>query len=744
MESVVAVIAVCMAETDADKTDATDVMAVSRASVSAEMLAFITLCTDASDEVAVLRDVENVTSDTAWATNSVEIAVFNAVSAAASDTDAVVKASPTAITDAARMLVSVASAAAVALFADGTADSTVESVVANDVKCEPRVLTSLLSTVLKLVSANESAATDELSADETDTIAVARFTSSTDIALDTAVMSAITFAICVKLGLVFNSAAISASVSRAEGALPFSADISAFKALVAADLSVLSNVDRLDAAVTSDGSSVPSTPDETDCTWLWRTDTSVEITVLSEVLAFTSETRESLAATDRELVWLCCTDRSTKTAEFRLATDVVSADASVLVPDDKASTDELRALDSATSAADITKCVDCRTETAPDTDVESDDAEVLSALVSAVSAALKDVVVANTDDAAVLTVLETSDTELLRALSSLEIMVLMETSVETRDDRWVLIAVDRDVTSEARVLISVLSSVFNAESTAFNETDAALTAVERDVTSEVRVLISVLSSVFNAESTAFNETAAALTAVERDVTAEDRVLISVLSSVLSPESTVLNETDTALKAADRDVTSEVRTLISDAMDVNSIVLPFVIVVVSDGSFPMAVTMSASVFIVVDSSSPAMAAVLTFTYDSVAITAEWYVGGTVKSHGPVTVTLPSENTAFPETSRRFVMVAVCRMALSKVVLPMLAVVMLAVVMLAIGIAVMPVRLALWMGAFNRCKTSSAFLRSRISLFNTAVKSDKWDTTSEFVIFPMTILVMRVQL
>ena len=403
MESVVAVIAVCMAANDADRTDATDVMAVARASVSAEMFALITLCTDASDEVAVLRDVENVTSDTARAINSVEIAVFNAASAAASDVDAIAKSSPTAVIDAARMLVSVASAAAVALFADGTANSTVESVVDNDVKCEPRVLISLLSTVLKLTSADESATTDELSAAETDTIALTRFTTSTDIALDTAVTSAITFAICVKLGLVFNSAAISASVSRAEGALPFSADISAFKALVAAIVSLLSNVDRLDTAVTSDGSAVPITPNETDCTWLWRTDTSVEMTVLSAEFALTSETMKPLAATDRELVWLRCTDCSTETAEFRVAMDVVSADASVLVPEDKAATDELRELDSATSAADIPKCVDCRTETALDTDVESDDVEVWRALVSAVSAVFKDDVVADTDDAAVLT-----------------------------------------------------------------------------------------------------------------------------------------------------------------------------------------------------------------------------------------------------------------------------------------------------------------------------------------------------
>jgi len=744
MEAVVAVIAVCMAATDADRTDATDVTAVARAPFSAEMFAFITLCTDASDVVAVLRDVENVTSDTARATSSAEIAVLSAVSAAASDVDAVAKASPTAVTDAARTLVSVANPAAVALVDDVMAVDVVESVVDNDVTCTPRVLTSLLSAVLRLTSADESATTDELSAAETETIALARFTISTDSALDTAVTSAITLAICVKLGLVVNVDAISASVSSAAGALPFRADISALKALVAADVSTDNAVERLDAAVDSDGSAVLSTPDETDCNWLSRTATSVEMTVPSAEFALTSETSAPLAATDRELVWLRCTDCSAVSAEPRLALADVSADADALVPDDRAATDELRALDSATSAADTTKCAERRTETAPDTDAESDVVAVWRALVSTVSAAFKDDVLAETADAAVLTVLETSDTDWLRALDSLEIPVLMETSAETRADRWVLTAVDRDVTSEVRVLVSVLSVVLRPESTALNETDAALTAVDRDTTSKVRVLISAMSPVINPESTAFNETDAALTAVERDVTAKVRVLISVLSPVMNPESTDNSDALVALTAVDRDVSAEVRALISDATEFNSIVLPLVMVVASDGSFPMAVAMSDSVFIVDDSPSPAMAAVFTFTNDSVAMTLALNVGCTVKSHCPVVVTLPSKNTAFPETSSRVVMVAVCSTAVSRVALPMLAVAMLAVAMLAIGIVVMPVSTALLTGAFNKCNTSSAFLRSRISWFNTAVKSDKWDTTSEFVTFPITMLVMRVQL
>lgn len=216
--------------------------------------------------VAVLRDVENVPSAPARAANSTEIAVLNAVSAEATDADAVASASPTDVTDAARTLTSVANAAAVALFADVTADVVALSTADNDATCEPRVLTSPLSTVLKLASADESATTDELSADETDAIALTRFTISVDIAAEVEVTSAITLAIRVKLGLVFNSAAISASVSRAPGALAFRADISTLNALVAVDVSTDNAVERLDAAVLNDGSDTPSTPAETERT----------------------------------------------------------------------------------------------------------------------------------------------------------------------------------------------------------------------------------------------------------------------------------------------------------------------------------------------------------------------------------------------------------------------------------------------------------------------------------------------
>ena len=84
------------------------------------------------------------------------------------------------------------------------------------------------------------------------------------------------------------------------------------------------------------------------------------------------------------------------------------------------------------------------------------------------------------------------------------------------------------------------------------------------------------------------------------------------------------------------------------------------------------------------------------------------------------------------------------AVAMVAAPTFAVDTPAVAMLAVGIVAVPVSTALLTGAFNKCKASSAFLRNRISWFNTAVKSDRWDTTSEFVTCPITMLVKRVQL
>ncbi len=344
----------------------------------------------------------------------------------------------------------------------------------------------------------------------------------------------------------------------------------------------------------------------------------METTPPSAVFAFISETREPLAETDSDPVWLSCTDFSVEIAELRLALADASADTSKLVPTDKDATDVLSAVDSAANADDTPKWVSRRTEVAPDADTESDVATDWRVLFSTDSATVKDAVPDTTDDAAALTTLEASDTVWLRATDSLEMPVLMDASDETRADRCVLIAVDRDVTVDARVLTSELCAALNPASTTLNEADDALTVVDRDVAMDARVLTSVLSAALNPASTTLNEADDALTAVDRDVVSLLRLLISAPSPVLSTACVDNSDELAVLRASESDVTAEPRVLTSDAMEFNKTVLPFVILAASDGSFPMAVAMSDSVLSVDVSPSPAMAASLPFTKGSVAI------------------------------------------------------------------------------------------------------------------------------
>jgi hypothetical protein len=66
-----------MAAADTDSTDATDAMAAVRFAVSVEMPALNAPFAAANDALAVLRDVENETSDTARLVNSAESALLN-------------------------------------------------------------------------------------------------------------------------------------------------------------------------------------------------------------------------------------------------------------------------------------------------------------------------------------------------------------------------------------------------------------------------------------------------------------------------------------------------------------------------------------------------------------------------------------------------------------------------------------------------------------------------------------------
>jgi hypothetical protein len=129
----------------------------------------------------------------------------------------------------------------------------------------PRVLASADNPELMLASATESDTAAELSADTTDVIALVRLRTSADSALEAVVTTAITLAICAKLGLAFNSCAISCNVSRLPGALPFMADSSAFNVLVAAYISAEIAVESADAAAVNDGTATPN-PAEMDST----------------------------------------------------------------------------------------------------------------------------------------------------------------------------------------------------------------------------------------------------------------------------------------------------------------------------------------------------------------------------------------------------------------------------------------------------------------------------------------------
>ena len=79
------------------------------------------------------------------------------------------------------------------------------------------------------------------------------------------VATANTLAICAKLGLAVNSAAISCNVSRLAGAFPFMATNSAFSVLVAASVSASSADESPDTTAVNDGNAAFN-PTEMDST----------------------------------------------------------------------------------------------------------------------------------------------------------------------------------------------------------------------------------------------------------------------------------------------------------------------------------------------------------------------------------------------------------------------------------------------------------------------------------------------
>jgi hypothetical protein len=278
--------------------------------------------------------------------------VFNAASVAASDVEALSSIVLTAATDAIRMAISLARVVESMPFTVVNAVATPANELDTDTMDALRVLTSVVKAAEMPLSTTASDDTAALNAAETEVIALVRLITSADSALEVVVMSAITVAICAKLGLVMISDAISASVSRLEGALPFMLDNAVFKALLAADVSAPSAVEIFDATVVNDGS-VTLKPAEMDPTWLMRKFVSVEMAPLKLVFKFTRPVTVPTAETDKDETALTRVDVSAKIAELRLEFTEVSVDAAELVEKDNEDTALLSVDDSATNAADM-------------------------------------------------------------------------------------------------------------------------------------------------------------------------------------------------------------------------------------------------------------------------------------------------------------------------------------------------------------------------------------------------------
>jgi len=193
-----------MAETEVDRTVETDEMATVRTPFSAKIFVLIKLFTEVNDELAVLSEVENEFNETNRFTVSADIAVFNEVSAAASEVDALLSPLSTAVTDAARVLISVESAVYSGTLIDVNTDFVLAKETDTDEMADPQSLTSVDNMTEMLLSATTKEDTAALNSDFTDGIALVRLIASVDTALNMLVMLAMMLAIWVKLGLVFN------------------------------------------------------------------------------------------------------------------------------------------------------------------------------------------------------------------------------------------------------------------------------------------------------------------------------------------------------------------------------------------------------------------------------------------------------------------------------------------------------------------------------------------------------------
>jgi hypothetical protein len=115
--------------------------------------------------------------------------------------------------------------------------------------------------------------------------------------------------------------------------------------------------------------------------------------------------------TDKDSVWLIRLEISAEIAPTKLALTDIIADPARLVDPDNENTDELRAVDSATNAADMAKLLVCCCDMAPEAETESEVTADLRVLASTLRAVVNATSPAVSADAAALTAIDNSETD---------------------------------------------------------------------------------------------------------------------------------------------------------------------------------------------------------------------------------------------------------------------------------------------------------------------------------------------
>lgn len=341
-----------MEAADVDKIVESDEIATTRALFSVERFVLIRLVTEVSDELTVLRAIEKEFKALMRLAFSVEITELSETSYERRDVFILPSLLLTVEIDTTRVLISDDNVEARMVFVEVNALVAVDNETDADETDEMRLLISVDNTVDMLLSATARDDTAVLNAVETDVTALTRFTTSVDNAVDVFVISAITLAIFAKLGFVFNSFAISASVSKLEGAVPTTLDNAEFNALVAAETSLLNEVESPDTTTDNEEKDALNAV-ETDSTWLVCTDISVEMAPLKISFELTRWEITVLVLVTKDESALTRVDASLEMPVLKLEFVEITLDTFVLVVVLILVTSLVSATDSVLNAVDV-------------------------------------------------------------------------------------------------------------------------------------------------------------------------------------------------------------------------------------------------------------------------------------------------------------------------------------------------------------------------------------------------------